>query len=83
MIEVISYFIKYYFLLVLVLNGLGWVYIVVGFVLLFSVGGWFIKGYCGSSGEVLFDGGSFGMFFIYRVLFMFSFCCVYCLLLIE
>lgn len=37
-------------------------YIAVGLVLLLSAGGRSIKGYRGSSGEVLFDGGSLGKF---------------------
>lgn len=56
--EAISHSIKYYSLLASAPNGLGWVYIAVGLVLLLSAGGRSIKGYRGSSGEVLFDGGS-------------------------
>ncbi|OWZ26648.1 hypothetical protein C356_06885 [Cryptococcus neoformans c45] len=60
--EAISHSIKYYSLLASAPNGLGWVYIAVGLVLLLSAGGRSIKGYRGSSGEVLFDGGSLGKF---------------------
>ncbi|OXB33511.1 hypothetical protein J007_06819 [Cryptococcus neoformans] len=60
--EAISHSIKYYSLLASAPNGLGWVYIAVGLVLLLSAGSRSIKGYRGSSGEVLFDGGSLGKF---------------------
>lgn len=62
--EAINHSIEYYSLLSSAPSGLGWVYVAVGLVLMLSAGGRSIKGYRGTSGEVLFDGGSLGKFFI-------------------
>ncbi|XAO26860.1 hypothetical protein I312_105701 [Cryptococcus bacillisporus CA1280] len=56
--EAINRSIEYYSLLSSAPSGLGWVYIAVGLVLMLSAGGRSIKAYRGTSGEVLFDGGS-------------------------
>ncbi|KAL0242215.1 hypothetical protein I308_105844 [Cryptococcus tetragattii IND107] len=55
--EAINHSIEYYSLLSSAPSGLGWVYVAVGLVLMLSAGGRSIKGYRGTSGEVLFDGG--------------------------
>nr|ODN98665.1 hypothetical protein L204_02629 [Cryptococcus depauperatus CBS 7855] len=56
--EAINQSIEYYSLLDSAPVGMGWAYIVVGSVLLLSIGGRSVKGYRGKGGEVLFDGGS-------------------------
>lgn len=82
--EAINHSIEYYSLLSSAPSGLGWVYIAVGLLLMLSTGGRSIKGYRGTSGEVLFDGGSLGKFFsIARLLTLCSACCVHRLLPTE
>ncbi|ODN76962.1 hypothetical protein L202_05526 [Cryptococcus amylolentus CBS 6039] len=56
--EAIHKSITYYSLLSSSSRGLGWAYILVGIILVLSIGGRSYKGYHRKGGEVLFDGGS-------------------------
>ncbi|WVQ74384.1 hypothetical protein IAR50_003985 [Cryptococcus sp. DSM 104548] len=56
--EAIHKSIAYYSLLSNSSRGLGWAYILVGIILVLSIGGRSYKGYYRKGGEVLFDGGS-------------------------